>query len=163
MLSEKLVEKLNWQVNRELYSAYFYLGMATYAASMGLKGLSNWFDLQAKEEVAHAEKIYNYVNNHGIRVVLKGIEEPPQDFTGARDLFDRTLKHEKRVSEMIDDLVKLSKEEKNKTTEDFLQWFVKEQVEEEEHAGEALEKINKAGEDKEALHRVDEELGKRRK
>lgn len=161
MPSENMIGKLNWQVNRELYSAYFYLGMASYAASIGLKGVANWFNLQAKEEVAHAEKIYDYVNQQGVRVELKGIEEPPQDFSSAVDLFKRTLEHEKRVTKMIHGLVELSKGENDKDTEKFLQWFVKEQVEEEESASKVLNKVNAAGEDKAALSEVDNQLAKR--
>ena len=163
MLKDKVLEKLNFQINRELYSAYFYLGMATYAASIGLKGFANWFDLQVKEEAMHAEKLYKYVNEQGSIVRLGAIEEPPQDFTSALDLCDRTLKHEKKVTGLIHDLVKLAKSQGDKATEDFLQWFIKEQVEEEMSASRILKLASSAGDDKHKLAEADAKLAERRK
>ncbi len=162
MLSEKMYAALNHQVNREIYSAYFYLGMASYASSGGFKGTANWFRKQVKEETAHAEKLYEYVVERQGRVMLGAIEEPPQDFSSIFDLFTRTLEHEKKVTKMIHDLVKLAESEKDEKSKDFLQWFVKEQVEEEENASKVLGKVSAAGEDKSKLLKVDAELSKRK-
>lgn len=162
MLSDDILNSLNWQVNRELYSAYFYMGMATYASSIGWKGIANWFNIQAKEELDHAEKIYIYVNGQGRRVKLKEIEQPPQEFSSATDLFNKTLGHEKKVTKMIGDLVALARQEGDKETENFLQWFVKEQLEEEANASGVLKKISSAGYDKDAIAMVDSQLLKRK-
>ncbi len=156
MISEKMVKSLNHQVNREIYSAYFYLGMAAYAGAAGMKGVANWFTAQVKEELSHAQKIYDYVSQQGVRVALDAIEEPPQDFLSIIDLFEKTLEHEKKVTAMINDLVVLAVEEKDGETEKFLQWFVKEQIEEEATPAGILKKFENKGETE-----VDSELAKR--
>jgi len=164
VISEKMTKSLTRQMNRELYSAYLYLGMAAYAASIGLKGIENWFIVQAKEEEAHARRFYDYINNEGARVILENIEAPPQDFSSAIDLFEKTLAHEKKVTQMIYDLAKIAQEEKDKKTEEFLQWFVKEQREEEENPSKILKNI-KATIDKDKkrnLSTVNSELAKRK-
>ncbi len=161
MLSKKMLDRLNHQINRELYSSYFYMGMAAYASSIGLNGLTNWFNLQAKEEEYHAGRIFNYIAKNKGRVLLRAIEEPPQNFKSPEDLFQRTLDHEKKVTGMINDLVKLSKKENDKATESFLQWFVNEQKEEEESAAKNLKLLSSVDDD-ETLQKVDNALGKRR-
>ena len=93
MLSKRMVKSLNHQINRELYSSYLYLSMASYAASEGLNGFANWFIVQGKEEMFHAEKIYNYVNQQGSRVLLEAIEQPPADFSSILDLFEKKYLH----------------------------------------------------------------------
>lgn len=161
MMNEKVLKALNRQINRELYSAYLYLSMAAYAASTELRGFLNWFNVQAKEELAHADKIYNYVIQNSGRVIAEDIEAPPTDFGSPVDLFAKTLEHEKKVTGMIHDLVELAKKEKDKPTEDFLQWFVKEQQEEEESASGALEKV-KAAKDEGSLKNVNAQLATRK-
>jgi len=160
MLSEKMIKSLNHQVNREIYSAYLYLGMASYSLNAGLSGVANWFNIQVREELSHAEKIYNYVSQQGGRVILEAIETPPQDFISAKDLFQKTLEHEKKVTALINDLVTLAKSEDDHATGIFLQWFVSEQVEEESNAMEILQKIDLVG-DGNGLFMLDNELGKR--
>jgi len=161
MLSEKMVMKLNYQINRELYSAYLYLSMASYADSEGLSGFANWFKIQAKEEEYHAEKMYNYVNQQGRRVVLEAIEQPQTDFTSIVDLFEQTLKHEKVVTSLINGLVKLAREENDYATESFLQWYVTEQVEEEANPAEMIQKLKYIGKDGRGLLMLDKELAAR--
>ncbi|MCK5767164.1 MAG: ferritin [Candidatus Atribacteria bacterium] len=161
MLSEKMVMKLNYQINRELYSAYLYLSMASYADSEGLSGFANWFKIQAKEEEYHAEKMYNYVNQQGRRVVLEAIEQPQTDFTSIVDLFEQTLKHEKVVTSLINGLVKLAREENDYATESFLQWYVTEQVEEEANPAEMIQKLKYVGKDGRGLLMLDKELAAR--
>jgi len=156
-----MVEKLNHQINREIYSAYLYLSFGSYAESIGLKGFSNWFNVQVKEELSHAKKIYDYVNSQGSRVLLAPIEKPPIDFSSALELFERTFKHEQNVTEMIHNLVKTSEQENDITTKDFLQWFIKEQQEEEESASKALEKTKLASDHKDKLTELDKEFLKR--
>ena len=161
MLSEKMVMKLNYQINRELYSAYLYLSMASYADAEGLNGFANWFKIQAKEEEFHAEKMYNYVNQQGRRVVLEAIEQPQTDFTSMVDLFEQTLKHEKVVTSLINGLVKLAREENDYATESFLQWYVTEQVEEEANPAEMIQKLKYVGKDGRGLLMLDKELAAR--
>lgn len=160
MISEKLVKSLTRQMNREIYSAYLYFGMASYAGSTGLKGFENWFIGQAKEELQHARKFYDYINSRGARVMLEDIETPPQDFSSGLDLFEKTLAHEKKVTGLIHDLVKMAKRENDKATEEFLQWFVKEQIEEEMTPSRILQKIKNATKET-GLSVVDSELAKR--
>jgi ferritin len=161
MLNKKILEALNEQINKEIYSAYFYLGMSAYAASMEEKGVANWFYQQWKEELFHTKKMFDYVHEKHERVVLKAIDEPPQDFSSIAGLFEKTLKHEKKVTGLINNLMKLAKEENDEDSEKFLAWFVKEQIEEEATPAGILERINHAGEDKEALARIYKELAAR--
>ena len=161
MLSKKVLDALNEQINKEIYSAYFYLGMSAFAASNGLPGVANWFYVQWKEELGHAKKMFDYVHQKGERVRLKAIDEPPQDFTSGADLFEKTLAHEKKVTGLIKSLSELAKKEDDKDTENFLQWFVKEQVEEEEHSLAILEQIKCVGDVPGHLFYLDHHLGKR--
>lgn len=162
MLSKKMLESLNEQINKEIYSAYFYLGMSAYAASTGLNGFANWFYTQWKEELGHAKRIFDYVHRQGARVTLKAIDAPPQDFSSGADLFEKTLAHEKKVTGLIHNLVNLAKEESDLATEDFLQWFVKEQVEEEATPAGILKKIKNAGSEEKGLSEVDVQLAARK-
>lgn len=160
-MNKKMLDSLNQQINREIYSSYLYLSMASYAASLGLKGFANWFNVQVKEELSHAEKIYSYVIQQGERVWLKAIEQPPQDFISSADLFRRTLEHEKKVTKMINDLVNLAGTENDHATQTFLQWFVTEQAEEEENAAKILEKLEGIGKSRDGLIMIDSQLTKR--
>ena len=162
MLNEKMVENLNDQINKEIYSAYFYLGMSAYAASTDLPGFANWFYTQWKEELTHAKRILDYVIKEGGKISLLAIDKPPQDFTSGKDLFAKTLAHEKKVTGLINNLVDLAKKENDKTTEEFLQWFVKEQKEEEATPGGILKKIEEIEHDKKDLSAVDKELAARK-
>lgn len=161
MLSAKMVKSINHQINREHYSAYLYLSMAAYAAAEGLNGFANWFTVQMKEEMFHAEKMFNYVNQQGGRVLLEAIEQPPADFSSIFDLFEKTLEHEKRVTAMIKNLVKLAREEEDYATESFLQWYVTEQVEEEANPAELIQKLKYIGKDGRGLLMIDKDLAAR--
>jgi len=158
MISQKMQKALNEQLNKEIYSAYFYLGMSAYAAREKLPGFANWFYAQWKEELFHAKKFLDYIIAQKGNLMLKAIDQPPQDFSSAKDLFDKTLNHEKKVTGLIHDLVALAKKENDKNTEKFLKWFVKEQVEEEATPAGILAKIGTSGKPLE----VDRELAKRK-
>ncbi|HOW58443.1 MAG TPA: ferritin [Candidatus Omnitrophota bacterium] len=145
MISEKMVKAINEQINKEIYSAYLYAGMAIYAGSVGLNGVMNWFQLQAKEELGHAAKFMAYVNEQGSRVMLKAIDAPDQKFTSVASLFDKTLEHEKEVTASINSLVFLAKKEADYATDGLLQWFVKEQVEEEASVADIIQKLEIGG------------------
>lgn len=158
MLNDKMQQALNRQLNRELYSAYLYLAMAAYFDSIKLKGFANWMRVQAQEEVEHGMKFYDYIVESSGRVIMADIEAPPSEWTSPLDAFEFTFKHEQKVTGLINDLVNLSLAENDEATNNFLQWFVKEQVEEEESADAVVQKIKRAGAD---LSMLDQELGKR--
>ncbi len=158
MLSDKTQEALNGQLVAELYSAYLYLSMATYFDAAGRPGFANWMRVQAQEEVTHGMKLYFYVNERNGRVVLGPIDGPPTEWASPVAVFEHVLAHERKVTALINELVKLAAEEKDQATGDFLQWFVKEQVEEEESAWAVLRKVKGAGAE---LAAADGELGAR--
>ena len=161
MLSKTMEEALNKQINREFYSAYLYLAMSAYFESANMKGFAKWMRIQGKEEQAHALKLYDYVIARGGRVSLPAIEAPKTKWTSAGKVFEDVYAHEQKVTGMINSLVELAIKEKDHATFEMLQWFVKEQVEEEEHANEILQKIRTIGEIPGHLFCLDHELGKR--
>jgi ferritin len=161
MLSTKMIDSFNRQINREIYSAYLYMGMSSFAISEGYAGMGNWFAIQVQEELTHARMMYDYINQQSGRVMLQNIEEPPQDFNSAKELFEKTLEHERLVTSLINNLVDIAREEKDHATEVFLQWFVTEQVEEEANASDILQKFKLIGDDKSGLFMIDSELAKR--
>jgi len=161
MISKKMTEALNDQINAELYSAYLYFAMSSYASNKGLDGIASWMAVQAKEEMTHAEKLYDYVNSQGEHVILGAIEKPPSEFESARHIFEETLEHEREVTRLINQLVDLAASESDHATHNFLQWFVAEQVEEEETASTILSKFELAGDHVGALFMLDSQLGAR--
>jgi len=161
MLSEKMAEALNKQVNNEVYSAYLYMSMSAYSTFIGLKGFANWFMVQYKEEMVHAMKIFDYINDQGGQVKLMPIAQPPTEFGGALDMFEKTLAHEKFVTKSINDLVNLAIEEKDHATNIFLQWFVTEQIEEEANDNEIIAKLKLVGKEGNGLFMIDKELAAR--
>lgn len=161
MLSERMVEALNRQVNREIYSAYLYLSMSAYSTFKGLKGFANWFMVQYKEEMAHAMKIYDYINDQGVQVRLMAVEQPPTEFGSPLEMFEKTLEHEKFVTKCINDLVNIAIEEKDHATKSFLQWFVTEQIEEEANDNDIIAKLRLVGKEGNRLSMIDKELATR--
>jgi len=161
MASEKMIGPLNKQINAELYSAYLYTAMSSYCACEGISGVARWMFVQAQEEMTHALRIYTYVNSVGHHAVLDTIERPPDTFESVSDVFRKTLEHERKVTAMINALVDLAIEEKDHATEAFLQWFVTEQVEEEEGVNDILAKLKLAGDSGGGLFMIDKELGAR--
>lgn len=161
MISRTMETALNRQVNRELYSAYLYLAMSAYFETVLLKGFAKWMRIQAKEEQAHAMKIYDYLIARGGKISLEEIEAPKGKWASAGKAFEDTVAHEQKVTGMIHDLVDLAKKENDHASFEMLQWFVKEQVEEEEHAGEILGQIRIVGDIPGHLFWLDHELGKR--
>jgi ferritin len=161
MLSKTIEEALNRQINRELYSAYLYLAMSAYFGTATMKGFAKWMRIQAKEEQAHAIKFYDYVIARGGKVNLIAIEAPKAKWTSAGKVFEEVYAHEQKVTGMINTIVELAIKEKDHATFEMLQWFVKEQVEEEDHASEILGKIKSIGDIPGHLFCLDHELGKR--
>ncbi|MBT3193191.1 MAG: ferritin [Verrucomicrobia bacterium] len=161
MISDKMTEALNDQINKELYSSYLYLSMSSYAAHIGLPGVANWFYVQAQEELSHVERFYAYINSQGQRVILGAIEKPESDFTSALAMFEAALEHEQFVTGRVNDLVNLAVEERDHASQIFLQWFVTEQVEEEENASDIIAKLRLAGDQGGGLFMIDKELASR--
>ena len=161
MLSKKMQDALNKQVNAELYSAYFYLSMSAYYESVNLPGFANWMRVQYQEETFHAMKIYDYINARGGRAILTAIEKPPTDWKSPIAPFEDTYKHEQKVTALINDLVNLAIEERDHATNSMLQWFVTEQVEEEKNASGILEQIKLLKDAPNGMFMIDRELGQR--
>ena len=161
MLSKKMVDALNGQINKEMYSAFLYMAMSSYSDFKGLKGFANWFSVQYHEEMEHAMKIYDYVQEQGAQVELLAIEQPPKEFGSALDMFEKTLAHEQFVTKSINELMDLAIAEKDHATQIFLQWFVTEQIEEEANDNEIIDKLKLAGEDGNGLFMIDKELAAR--
>jgi len=160
-LSKKMQDALNEQIREELASAYIYLSMAAYCESINLRGFAHWMQLQANEEMAHAMKFYGYINERGGRVMLKALEQPPIEFAGPVDVFEKTLAHEQHITGCIHKLYALASEEKDYASLGLLQWFVDEQVEEESNAGEILDTLKMVGDKGQALFMLDRQLGAR--
>ncbi len=158
-MKEKILKALNDQLNLELYSAYIYQAMGAHFASEGWEGFSAWMDAQAQEEMDHARRIYDYIDERGGRVELMEIEKPPFAWDSVSAAFEDALKHEKKVTASINEIVSMARSEEDYATESFLQWFVDEQVEEEDSVGAIVDKLEKAG--REGLYILDKELGQR--
>ncbi|WP_339736730.1 ferritin [uncultured Sunxiuqinia sp.] len=141
MLKEKVLNALNKQINAEMHSAYLYLSMSAYLQDKGLAGFANWMKVQYKEELSHALKIFDYVNERNGRVVLEPIAGVPIEFDGIIDVFEKTLEHEQKVTQMIDQLMDVAVADSDHATQSFLQWFVDEQVEEEANVNELLDNL----------------------
>lgn len=161
MLSEKMLEALNKQINAELYSSYLYLSMAAYFESISLSGFAKWMEAQTMEEMAHAKKMYDFVNERGGRVILEAIDKPQTEWSSPLEAFEAAYKHEQFVTGLINDLVDLALQEKDHATNNFLQWFVGEQVEEEASASEIVDKLKLVGDRGNAIFMMDRELGQR--
>jgi ferritin len=161
MISDKMQDALNDQINAELYSSYLYLAMAAYFDDVGLGGFASWMKAQAQEEAFHAMKFFSYVSERGGRVELKAIQEPPKEWESSKAAFEASLEHERYVSKRINDLVNLAQEERDHATNNFLQWFVSEQVEEEDNVGQVVDKLKLMGEAPGGMFMLDRELGQR--
>jgi ferritin len=161
MLTEKMQTALNSQLNAELFSAYLYLSMNAYFKSVNLDGFANWMYYQAQEELEHSLKFYDFVIQRGGKVQLTQIAAPPTEWDSPMAVFEATLAHEQKVTGLINDLVEIAHEERDHATNIFLQWFVSEQVEEEESVGGVLEQLKLMGDAKGGLFMIDRELAKR--
>lgn len=161
MIDEKMQEALNKQINAELYSSYLYLSMAAYFLSINLNGFAHWMRTQAREEVGHAMRFYDFINERAGRVTLYPVEGPPTEWDSPLAVFEAAYKHEQKVSGLIGDLVDLTIEKRDHATNNFLQFFVAEQVEEEASVDEVVQKLKLVGDDPNGLFLVDRELAER--
>jgi len=161
MISNKMQDAMNAQVNAEMYSAYLYLSMSAHFSNANLNGFANWMRVQAQEEMFHAMKIYDFVIERDGSVILKAIDCPPIEWGSPLDIFKTAYAHEQKVTDMINNLVSLAMAERDFASNSFLQWFVDEQVEEESTASGIVDQLDMIGQSKEGLFMMDRELGQR--
>ena len=160
-MEKKLLDELNLQINKEMYSSYLYLSMAAYFDAKSLSGFSHWMKMQVQEEMIHAMKIFNFINDRGQRVVLQAIAQPDVDFLSVKAIFEKSLAHEQYVTERINGLYELSDKLNDNAAKIMLEWFVTEQVEEEKNVNEIIDKISFLKEDPMSMLMLDKELGAR--
>ena len=161
MLTPKMQKALNTHLNEEFYSSYLYLSMAAYFEAKNLKGFANWMRIQSTEEQMHGMKFFNFILQKGGKVSLMPIEAPKIEWKSISEVFADTLKHERKISGLINKIVEAAITEKDYATHTFLQWFVTEQVEEEANVEEIIQKIEMIGDNKSGLYMLDNELGSR--
>jgi len=161
MLDAKVRELLNEQINKELYSAYLYLDFSIYYDAQGLSGFANWYMVQAQEERDHAMLFYTYLQNNSQKITLDAIAKPDVKIEADMDALQASLKHELYVTSLINDIYAAAYEVKDFRTMQFLDWFVKEQGEEEKNANDLITKLEMFGSDPKSLYMLDQELGTR--
>ena len=161
MLNKTVQDAINEQIKQEFYSAYLYLAMSAHCETINLPGFAHWMRVQYQEELAHALKFFDFVNDREGSVELQAIEQPPGEFQSPLDIFQRSLEHERRISGLIHQLYELAVKENDYPTQVLLQWFIAEQVEEEKSASRVVEQLKLIGNDGAALLLLDRELGAR--
>ena len=161
MISDTMQKTINYQINAELFSAYLYLAMEAYFQSLGLSGFANWMRVQTQEEMVHAMKMYDFINARNGRITLQEIAKPPFEWNSPLEVFEAAYLHETAVTTRINKLVDLAIEESDHASNNFLQWFVAEQVEEEQSASAVVDKLKLLGTSTEGLFQLDKELGTR--
>lgn len=161
MLNQRIQDAINEQINAELYSAYLYLSMAQHFEAEGLSGFANWFKVQFQEEQDHATIFMNYVNQRGGRVLLKAIDAVPTTWASPTEAFNATLEHEQKVTALINAIYTIAMEEQDYATRDRLNWFVTEQVEEENNCRELIDKLRLIGDNGMGLYMLNTELAAR--
>ncbi len=154
-------DALNGQINAEFYSAYLYLSMSAYFETINLSGFSNWMQVQFEEEQFHAMKMFGYLNDRGGKVVLQAIDTPPCKWDSPLAVLEETLAHEVKVTGLVNDLMILAREERDIATENFIRWFIDEQVEEEDNANKLVGQLKMIKDSPQALFMIDRELGQR--
>jgi ferritin len=160
-LDKKLEAALNKQVNAELSASYLYLSMAAYFESVNLEGFAHWMRIQTHEETTHGMMFFDYINERNGRVRLTKIDTPQTEWKSPVEAFSAAYKHEKHVSELINGLVHQARDLKDDSTDNFLQWFVAEQVEEETSTYRIVQQLKLIGDDRAGLFLLDRELAKR--
>ena len=160
-MDKKVASLLNGQINKELYSAYLYLDMANFYASKGLDGFANWFEIQAREEQDHAMLLYKYLHNNSQVVTLEAIAKPDKEFKALGDPLTAALAHEQYVTSLINAIYDAAQEAKDHRTVQFLDWFIKEQGEEEMNSSNLITRMELFGGDAKALYMLNSELAGR--
>ena len=162
MLTPAMQDAFNDQIRNEFFSAYVYLSMAAWLEDRNLPGMASWMRVQAREEAVHAMKIFEHLLDRNVRVKLRPIAQPPVDFGSALDVFEQALKHEMAVTASIHNIYAQAVQEKDFASSVFLDWFVREQVEEEKQGALVVEQLKMVGEDRPGLLVLDRELGQRK-
>lgn len=160
-MNDRMALAINKQINEELYSAYLYHAIRAYFDNLGFDGFSSWMDAQTKEEVFHAEKFFSYMAERGGKVKLYAIKEPDCEWNSPLEAFSAALEHEKHITKCINDLVDIAVEEKDYATRNLLNWYIDEQVEEEDNVGKVVNKLRLIKEDGRGLLMLDRELAVR--
>jgi len=158
MINKKLQDAINSQINKELFSAYYYLAMSAYCSTKDLEGFQNFFYVQYQEEIFHAMKLYNYLLDRGGDVKLAAIDMPPADFKSPLDVFEKTYEHEKIVTASINNLMDIAIKENDHATVSLMKWYVDEQVEEEATISKLVSKMKLVGDNVGGLFIIDAEL-----
>lgn len=161
MLSQKLQDAFNAQINKELYSEYLYLSMAAYCYTLDLDGFANYFMVQTQEEHFHAMKMFNFVNERGGKIILKQIDGPDTEFKSVIDVYEKTYEHEQFVTKSINELMDVAMKENDHAAASFLKWFIDEQVEEEATVSKILAKLKLIGGEGHGMLMLDTELAAR--
>ena len=161
MLSKKMNEALNKQINHEFYSEYYYMAMSAYCESIDLPGFASWMMAQAREEHEHAMRFYNYILSRDGQVTLDKIDKPRQAYKSILDMFEHVLKHEQFVTKTITDLYELAIKENDYPSQVELQWFIREQVEEEKTAKDIIQQLKWVGDKSTALFMLDQKMAGR--
>jgi ferritin len=162
MLSQTIQDAINEQIKDEFYAAHLYLSMSAYFEDANLPGCAKWMRLQSEEEREHAMRFFDYVNDRGGRVILKGLDQPPSEFGSPLEVFEKSLAHEQRVTASINNIYALAVKENDYPTQVMLHWFIEEQVEEEKSATEVIELFKMAGDKGHTLIMIDRQLGSRK-
>ena len=160
-MNDKVHALINQQINKEFYSAYLYLNFSNYFEEVGLDGFANWYKIQAQEERDHAMLFYQYLQNENQKVTLEAIDKPDNAFSCHMDVLKAGLDHEKYVTSLIHNIYAEAYEAKDFRTMQFLDWFIKEQMEEEDNATTLISKYEMFGTDAKGLYMLDQELGQR--
>ena len=160
-ITKPVQDAINEQIKDELYSAYLYLAMSAHFEVEGFTGFAVWTRGQAEEEVEHAMKLFDYVNERGGRVALQAIDQPPLEWGTPLEIFESILEHEQKVTSLINDLVYLAREQKDNPSEIFLQWYVNEQVEEENNVKTVLGQLKLIKDSSQALFIMDKDMAQR--
>jgi ferritin len=162
MISKKMEERLNQQLNAELGAAHSYLAMAAYCDSIDMYGCAHWLKAQAKEELEHAMKFYHYIEEQDATIKITALPEPKCTYSSLQEVFETSLKQEKHVTALINAIVDFAISEKDHATQVFLEWFITEQVEEESSIIDLLHKLKLLKDSGEGLFLFNEELAKRK-
>lgn len=160
-MKQAVQDAFNEQIKNELYSGYLYLAMAAHFEEENLEGFAKWMRMQALEELKHGMRLYDHLVERGAHIELQAIAQPPSSFGTPQAIFEQALEHEQEVTAMITRLFELSREEKDYPSELALQWFIDEQVEEEDQAARAVEQLRMAGDNRAALLMLDRQFGAR--
>ncbi|TFG83348.1 MAG: ferritin [Spirochaetales bacterium] len=162
MLSQKIADRINVQINREMFSAYLYMAMSAKMAQHGYNGIASWLMVQYHEEMFHAMKLYGYLIDQGAAPRLDKIDAPAVKASTVKEIFEATLEHEKFITGSIRELLELALTEKDYATENLVRWYVNEQVEEEKNAMDILQTLELLGDGKQGVFMLNIELGKRK-